>query len=130
MKRRATGIQKIEPKPKKRNTSPSAPLSSSFSNEEKDAYRMKKGAYILTWHDFTRHGSISVEDNYERDFYKKEVIISSDSGRAKINISDLMKYKSKDRQFTSEEELEIWMIENLSDYDDDDDDNVKFFRGM
>lgn len=104
MKRRATGIQKIEPKPKKRNTSPSASLSSSFSNEEKDAYRMKKGAYILTWHDTSLLDT--EEDSYQRVFYKKEVTISSDSGRAKINISNL-----------GPEELNL-IIENLMESND------------
>ena len=88
MKRRATGnIQKVEPKPKKgkrsKNDESDADgdgdrVEATWLNEENDAYRMKKGAYILTWH------NVKPGNEYNQVFYKKEVTISSDSGRAKI----------------------------------------------
>ena len=51
-------------------------------DEDKDPYRMKKGAYFLTWHD------VKPGNEYEKVFYKKEVTISSAESVSTINISN------------------------------------------
>ena len=87
MKRGATSIQKIEPKPKKRKTS-----GGEFRGENNDAYKTRKGVYILTWHDINK---LKNSDFYENPFYKREVTISSDGNVHTMDISkfSLIKFK-------------------------------------
>ena len=87
MKRGATSIQKIEPKPKKGKTS-----GGEFRGENNDAYKTRKGVYILTWHDINK---LKNSDFYENPFYKREVTISSDGNVHTMDISkfSLIKFK-------------------------------------
>ena len=66
MKRAA--IQKIGATSKKKKTS------KQFLDEDNDAYKTEENAYILPWHNVNLG-----DDEYKKDFYKKELTISSDS---------------------------------------------------
>lgn len=67
----------------------------------KDDYFMEKGAYILTWHD-PKVTALLSNSSYQREFFKKELTISSNSGSATF-----------DFQVVTRRMLERWMKENL-----------------
>ena len=88
MKRRAT-IQKFEPKPKKGKTSGDE---DNFRDEDNDAYKTKKGVYILTWHDISK---LDKKKFYKNPFFKKKVTISSGGNVHTMDISEFSSNKFK-----------------------------------
>ena len=66
----------------------------------RDDYFMEKGAYILTWHD-PKTNPYDNNSNYQSEFFKKELTISSNSGSATFDFQ------------VAPHMLEKWMKENL-----------------